>query len=1033
MAVKITKRIYNEIYTEGDTDWLLGNVGDWQKVNIETEVAIELFATLEKPVSINSIENSFTISSGERWGELGFDSGMTLSLNFTEERDTTGDGEFDLTTLFQQTFEILNVFDDTMEVDGVINAEGFDNLPTNFGTRRITDVHFFVNRDPEGVKISYGHLTNEDFQNENLNSFIDGSETQFIFPNLQNIIEGEWVNMEAVGMQSGMSIRMARVRKLTQNANDDIYGTLNIPGFEPGDLKISDSNGSDPSWNTARPILCIEGSQVSEIHSVLNQGIIPQSNSNDGDYTDGIFEQAFLRDVPNSRSHELFINVTFRVTDTERLRDDENIVQLVLARYSNGSSMGIAEERVLRTWENCQQLINEPLNYNSVIDVDMNQGDSLVLSVKFNHDRPFNNDDRSIDYAINGGLILLSLPNETFSNNGVKRRYEFEFQYLISSFFDSISNFQDIEAPEYLTGEGSLTDNFNIEFFPEWNNPNVLIKNELQKTARLGNTGWFNENFNELNNDFNVESIEYFDEFGNPIESLDYFGKTKVKAVIDGVLNLNTNTKCGFGFSWIPINEVDYKSKETPFYQNTFIQSGDIESGFGLNEVFAGPFFGAGLGGASMNVENVNFASSNGKIIFQATFDPNASFSNVFDSKDEGDRNFIIWVSVADGEMERQFSDRVSLLVDFGSMLKNTPPAGPYEEITNTFIEHPFELDNPGVSIYEGLIQDDVLCRMPFKIPTDGSELFQRMTFGVEVFNISENTKFDLERYEIDLTSFPIVNGAQQFDIDLIRGFKLEAGNNKNLVKIQRNESNDTSQFFSYLAFYAFKIRWEDWISNPNAPTDFFDSQKENNGLHNDWLDYLRTAGWSINFFIEINSEDDSGELVQYRNQFPFTFKDYDENENIQTTHEYFRDSDNTLLNVGTDPQTGNTLGVILSNEPTRVEITFDILDEGEWDLSNTYGVITIEIDRGPGQLEVRQLSSVWGSESDNPLKPIDGETKLKMEVDQTFKMLKMTCLVDSDLLEDSGRYRVTGRVGCYENAGEVRRLYESKYETKYE
>jgi hypothetical protein len=39
----------------------------------------------------------------------------------------------------------------------------------------------------------------------------------------------------------------------------------------------------------------------------------------------------------------------------------------------------------------------------------------------------------------------------------------------------------------------------------------------------------------------------------------------------------------------------------------------------------------------------------------------------------------------------------------------------------------------------------------------------------------------------------------------------------------------------------------------------------------------------------------------------------------------------------------------------------------------------------------MRQLSSVLDSETDNPLIPVPGESKLKMEVDVTNKVLKTT------------------------------------------
>lgn len=841
MAVKIVKRTYNEIYTDGDTDWLLGNVGDWQTLELDVEASIVLFATSQSPIQIDYQNNTFTLTSGETWGSLGFDIGMTFSMRYQIAQDTDDDGDLEYTPQFQ-SYTITNSFGSTIEVQQNVSQSdflGFETIPANFGTERITDVFCFASKRPEGCRVQYGHLTNDNFQSQNLLSLIDGSTTDFVKPDIDYNFQGLFQPMEAIGLQSGMSIQ----------------------------------------------------------------------------------------------------------------------------------SMSIAYD----------------------------------------------------------GTYLL---------NYQRYKYKIKIKFMISSFFEDLANIENKEIPSYLTGDGSLTDNFKINFYPEWNNPNVIIKNDIKKTERLGNTGWFDENFNQLDNDFEVESVEYFDENGNQVDAIDYSAKTKVKAVIGGVPNLNGNTECGVGFAWIPVDEDDYKNKETPLYRNLFVSSGDTNDGFKINQLYPSTYVGGGIDGASMSIESIKFTSLNGKIIFEGTMFPNAQFFTTFDAKDETDRNYVIYLSVSDSSLERNFSDRVTLLADFNSLVKSVPPAGAYPYIDNRFLEHPLLDDAEGEENIQAIIQDDILSRMPFRIKNDGSTVFQRMTFGVEAYNIGLDKKFDLQRYEVDLNQYPTdSSGVQQFDLDTTRGFKLNQGNNKNWVKIKRNVNLDTADLNGYLAHFAFKIRWEDWIQNQDTPNDFFDANELNNGFHNDWIAYLRTQGWEINYFTEIVATVD-GDLLQYRNRWNYTFQDYDENQNVQTTHQYFRDSDDTLLNIGTDPDTGSPLGVILSNEPTRIEIEFEILDDGLWDLSETYAVTTIEIDRGAGQFEQRQLSSVWDSESDNPLKPVPGESKLKMEVDATNKFLKTTCLVDPDLLGDGNRYRITGRVGCLNNAangGFDPGIYESKYQNIYE
>ena len=327
------------------------------------------------------------------------------------------------------------------------------------------------------------------------------------------------------------------------------------------------------------------------------------------------------------------------------------------------------------------------------------------------------------------------------------------------------------------------------------------------------------------------------------------------------------------------------------------------------------------------------------------------------------------------------------------------------------------------------------LCRMPFGIKKQDDISFNSMTFGVEIFNISTGKSFVLDSYNVDLSqTVKDSDGVQQFSVDERRNFILDATNNKNWVKIEKNDSLDTVDFSGFISFFAFRIRWEDWLVESDAPSDFFDSDKNNNGRNNDWYDYLTNLGWQINFFTLINANVDS-ENVLYKNQWKFDFVDYDQNENIEVTHNYFRNSDNTLINVGVDQLTGRPLGVILNNEQTRIEINFRILDSGVFDPNDVYSQITIEIDSGAGSPSMRMLSSAWDSESNNPLKAINGGKRLTFEVDPTNKILTASCLVDPDLLDNGNRYRITGRVGCGKgtdsgfNAG----LYEFRYENKYE
>lgn len=126
-------------------------------------------------------------------------------------------------------------------------------------------------------------------------------------------------------------------------------------------------------------------------------------------------------------------------------------------------------------------------------------------------------------------------------------------------------------------------------------------------------------------------------------------------------------------------------------------------------------------------------------------------------------------------------------------------------------------------------------------------------------------------------------------------------------------------------------------------------------------------------------------------------------------------------------------MGVILSGEKTRLEVLFEN-KTNDFDFSAIYGTISIEINNGSGQYEHRQISSVFESESDNPLIPQEGESLLSLEQVAT-NIAKLTCLIDPEKLEESAKYKITARIGCYSEKPEVLStgIYESLYSEKYE
>ena len=81
---------------------------------------------------------------------------------------------------------------------------------------------------------------------------------------------------------------------------------------------------------------------------------------------------------------------------------------------------------------------------------------------------------------------------------------------MLSPFYDDITNLINKIAPDAVLGSEALTDIIKITGKPVYNNPNITITNDVKKTVQKGNTGWFDENFNQT--DFQLFTKQWKEE-----------------------------------------------------------------------------------------------------------------------------------------------------------------------------------------------------------------------------------------------------------------------------------------------------------------------------------------------------------------------------------------------------------------------------------------------------------------------------------------------------------------------------------------
>jgi len=617
--------------------------------------------------------------------------------------------------------------------------------------------------------------------------------------------------------------------------------------------------------------------------------------------------------------------------------------------------------------------------------------------------------------------------------------YDIHIYYMVSAFSDDVNNLLDRIAPSVLLGSESIADTFLVRGFPVYNNPNVEVSNDPKRTSQEGNVGWFDENYNQLPNVFTFTPVVYKNASGTIVNQLDYANPVTVTTTISGINNLATS-QCQYGFIWSPLEEDYYKNTPYPYHQNTKVSTGG--EGGNLNDVFPvspivnSPFpllrLGYTVSGetdpttlyfvandATMDASDISFVQNGSDLDVTMTFRPNANFATFMGELADNERQYALWVSVGDQNPDINQSDRVSLLLDVNTMDTFIEPIGDYDGLTIDFLDHPQDsTDTPvlcGNSIY---LEDDLLAKVSFQIDTDTSPTIPvptGITFGVLTENTTTGQQYILDSNSVDLTVYP---DPTQFNFDQSRGFKLGTGNTKNWFKVDHDPTNDSGTLKGVLGWYGYKIRWEDWIKRvaPVAPLDFYDNTEKQNGQNNDWFHYFETAGWNLYFYVDIDAVLD-GVTVRYQNLRELTVKDYDVNSTISTEIKYYRNIVGSPDTKGVQLTTGDPLvGVIVENEKVWLDIEYTStvpvwVDQAGVD-ANTYATSCSEVFEGAGQLEFRQLSSIWGSEFDNPMIPIPGETLAKVTFISTT-VLRVECRIDANKLIDAPVYKITGRLGC--------------------
>lgn len=618
--------------------------------------------------------------------------------------------------------------------------------------------------------------------------------------------------------------------------------------------------------------------------------------------------------------------------------------------------------------------------------------------------------------------------------------FRVEIISMIWGLEQDIDNFDTNTPPEWFNDDNALTDNFTLRFYNNYTDTNSFLTNDLNNpsTQKNATTGWQGENYNGRPTPYTLVSTNHYNILGTPVSFIDFGNETKTDIVINNP-NHSSSTRYGISIFHLP-NELDQNLNSylnntfanTPIYYNDF--SGTDSTGFftqfGTYSTVNG-FEGADGQRIDLSqIDVTDLGSYNIQISFRTT--PNTQYFDYFDQQPEDDRRLLVLINVQDWDRQQDTNRATKIVGAYGEMIFNPIPIGEYPYMSNTFLELPLDPDTTGATELIGFVEDLWMAKTKFQIDLASGIVFNSIIPTVELINSVTGQVVELERVEIDLTSQPTDGtGIQQFNITQPGRFITSSTNDKNILQVQRIPLDDVPPFYHYEMRFPLRIRYEDWIENPNIPNDLVDILEANNGLNNDWY-WLQQNNWELKLSVYSNVSR-LGEPGLYKNVYPMLVKDYFQGLDAYQEYRAY-DSLGNPLYQGVNSN-GIDINAIKENELTTFEAD-TILNTGVYPASGIYAYVDIQVDQGSGYKSVRTLSTVYEGEPSDPLKPTGENLNLLYLVLVNPTTLRARFLVEESLLASGFEFRITKRIGC--STGNKLPIlpdgspYNEKYNNKY-
>ena len=601
--------------------------------------------------------------------------------------------------------------------------------------------------------------------------------------------------------------------------------------------------------------------------------------------------------------------------------------------------------------------------------------DQESLGVTFDFGLPENDDPTTFTSKVDGNLMryeygtLAAIPSSATSMEAIGRKswqigearvanitqgadrdnYRYIFQveqdFFIHPFYKhtQLISLLDNQPPPYFDRDNCLKHTFRFRGYRTLQDPNVYQEGIFDD--KEGNTGWFDEEYNGGNRDWNVTNLSY----NNSIETIDRYGTTNITFDIENI-GLNDVAHATLNFIMLPEASSDYQNINTLMQENyCFDRAAQTPGGGAVN----GEEFGTGFQVITDYTVTVNGVGPGGSVTCDLDIDFGADVLAKIDAYK--DKYFAIAVYCVSSLQTAELANYTTLLVDVNQIKVLIPDN--VLTVTNEILYHD-QNDNTFVNT-SGIVkvEDELTMYSLVKVNQATFTDLQINKVNLQIVAKKTGEEVVILDQELDFSQLTDVGTIRYINQVSQNSLNVSASEIRKEIKAFRDIGQDAAPVFAYRFQYPLMYRWEYWesLNIATLPADWLDTAEQFNGYNNNWVRIAQLTGWATYYRLSIEVETQNTVKV-IDNDFELIEKDYDANPDwINETIEIYDGATN--LTVSGQPYA-------FDKRNTTVKMSFEYNPTLTFGASDVFMVARIIPVEGGTYITSESFSSVWNRDA---------------------------------------------------------------------